>query len=40
MTYGREPGTRFAKIMYWTAWIVGIAGMAVLFWFALHGKNP
>ncbi len=40
MTYGREPSTRFDKIMYWTAWIVGIIGMAVLFWFFFHGKRP
>ncbi len=40
MTYGREPSTRFDKIMYWTAWIVGIIGMAALIWFFFHGTKP
>jgi len=40
MTYGREPSTQLDKIMYWTAWIVGIMGMAVLFWFFIHGRQP
>ena len=37
---GREPSTRFDKVMYWIAWTVGLSGMAVLFWYFIHGQKP